>query len=100
MPTSTMAVPGPFPSTSYQSPVYPQYTHRQPYIVTVHEWALAVLSANSPVEVPLFHLNDLDAHKQAARFELQCRGWAWPNVFDESIPPFAPGLKYERVTKE
>jgi len=56
-----------------------------------------VLSANSPAEVPSFYLNDLGAHKQAARLELQCRGWAWPEVFDESIPPFSPGLKYERV---
>lgn len=88
--------PTPFPSTSYQPPVY---FHRQPYILAVHDWALATLSANSQTEVPTFHLNGLDAHKQAARFELQCRGWTWPPVFDEAIPPFAPGLKYERVVK-
>lgn len=77
-----------------------QYVHRQPYILAIHEWALTVLSAQSPAEVPLFHLADLDAHKQAARFELQYRGWAWPEVFDEAIPPFTPGLKYERVMRE
>ena len=48
----------------------------------------------------MFYLNGLDAHKHAARLELQYRGWAWPSVFDEAIPPFAPGLKYERVMKE
>ena len=88
-----------FPSTPYPTHVYPQYTYRQPYILTIHEWALAVLSANSQAEVPLFHLDDVDAHKQAARLDLQYRGWSWPEVFDESIPPFAPGLKYERVIK-
>ena len=58
------------------------------------------LSAISPEEVPLFHLNDLGAHKQAAKLELHYRGWAWPEVFDEPVPPFAPGLKYEQVVKE
>jgi len=88
------------PSASYQTPVYPQYSHRQqPYILAIHEWALVALSAITQAEVPVFYLNCLDAHKQAARVELQYRGWAWPPVFDESIPPFAPGLKYERVTK-
>ena len=95
-----MTIPPPFPSTSYQTPIYPQYIHRQPYILAVHEWALAVLSAGSSAEVPLFQLVDLDAHKQAAKLELQYRGWAWPKVFDEVIPAFAPGLKYERVVKE
>lgn len=94
-----MTSPPTFPSTPYQTHVYPQYTYRQPYIVTIHEWALAVLSANSPAEVPLFNLDGFDAHKQAARLELQYRGWAWPGVFDEPIPSFAPGLKYERVMK-
>ena len=98
-PALTMTTPLSFPSASYQTPIYPQYVHRQPYIIAIHEWALAVLSANSPAEVPLFHLNDLDAHKQAARLELHYRGWVWPGVFDEAIPPFAPGLKYERVVK-
>lgn len=70
------------------------------YILTIHEWALAVLSATTQAEVPIFNLNDLDAHKQAARLELQYRGWAWPPVFDEEIPPFVPGIKYERVTKK
>lgn len=96
----TVTVPLPFPSTSYQAHGYSRYTYRQPYIFAIHEWALAVLSANVPADVPLFHLNDLDAHKQAARLELHYRGWAWPEVFDEAIPPFAPGLKYERVMKE
>ena len=95
-----MTAPPPLPSTSYQTHVYPRYTHRQPYILAIHEWALAVLSTNTAAEVPPFHLNDLDAHKQAARIELHFRGWAWPEVFDEPIPPFAPGLKYERVVKE
>jgi len=95
-----MTIPPPFSSTSYQTPIYPQYVHRQPYILAVHEWALAVLSAGSSAEVPSFQLVDLDAHKQAAKLELQYRGWAWPKVFDEVIPPFAPGLKYERMMKE
>ncbi|KAF9651222.1 hypothetical protein BDM02DRAFT_3091734 [Thelephora ganbajun] len=98
--TPTVIAHPPFPSTSYHTPIYPQYSHRQPYILAIHEWALAVLSANSQAEVPLFHLNDTDAHKQAAQLELQYRGWAWPEVFDKPIPPFTPGLKYERVMKD
>lgn len=94
-----MTTPIHFPSPSYRTPIYPQYVHRQPYVVAVHEWALTVLSANTPTEVPLFHLNDLDSHKWAAKLELQYRGWTWPAVFDEEIPPFAPGLKYERIVK-
>ena len=99
----TLPAPSPttsLPSASYQTPVYPQYAHRQLYILAVHEWALAVLSANTQAEVPAFYLSGLDAHKQGARLELQYRGWAWPPVFDEAIPPFAPGLKYERVMKK
>lgn len=90
----------PIQSTSYPTPIYTQYIHRQPYILAIHEWALGALSANSQAEVPVFHLIGLDVHKQAARFELHYRGWAWPPVFDEAIPPFVPGLKYERVMKE
>ena len=90
----------PLVSTSYHAHLYPRYTHRQPYILAIHDWALATLCANTAAEVPLFQLNDLDLHKQAARIELHYRAWAWPEVFDEPIPPFAPGLKYELVMKE
>lgn len=99
-PVAPITTTAPFPSTSYQTPIYPQYVHRQPYIVAIHEWSLAALSANSQAEVPPFDLKGFDAHKQVARVELQYRGWAWPPVFDEAIPPFAPGLKYERVVKD
>ena len=99
-PVSTPTPTTPFPSASYQTALYLPFIHRQQYILTIHEWALAVLYAKSQAEVPVFYLNGLDAHKHAARLELQYRGWAWPSVFDEAIPPFAPGLKYERVMKE
>ena len=98
-PTLTITTPPSFQFTPYQTPVH-LFSHRQPYILAVHEWALSALSANDPTEVPLFQLVDIDAYKQAARLELQYRGWAWPEIFDEVIPPFAPGLNYERVMKE